>query len=158
MQRSYPLKQRWEVQVATQLTDFRAFSLWTAGGGRGVCSPSAFFSSPLCVCVSVCVLCGPISDGNCLSLLFLSWYCSGGWEDATLCLWCYKCPVHNHCGVASPLTSTPCCCSCARRSALSFFSSSIWKNKRKIIRHKMNRKEAIWAKMSLVSPVFILGR
>lgn len=32
---------------------------------------------------------------------------------------------HNHCGVASPLTSTPCCCSCARSSALSFFSSSI---------------------------------
>lgn len=37
--------------------------------------------------------------------------------------------VHNHCGVASPLTSTPCCCSCARSSALSFFSSSIWKIK-----------------------------
>lgn len=33
--------------------------------------------------------------------------------------------VRHHCGVASPLISMPCCWSCARSSALSFFNSSI---------------------------------
>lgn len=79
---------------------------------------------------------GPISDRNCLLLfllffffLLLSWCRSAVWEDATLCLWSCTCPVHSHWGVASPLTSIPCCCSCARSSALSFFNSSIWKHK-----------------------------
>lgn len=66
--------------------------------------------------------------GNCLSwfllhVLFLFRWC----EDASLRLLTpFVCPqVHNHCCVVSPLTSMPCCCSCARSSALSFFSSSI---------------------------------
>lgn len=88
-----------------------------------VCSPSVFFFfHKLCVC-----LCGSISNGNCLSLLVLFQVFIvqlGGRMQHCVCD-VDTCPVHNHCGVASPLISMPCCCSCARRSALSFFSSSI---------------------------------
>lgn len=56
---------------------------WSSCGWRRRFTSQSFRARRLEPCAHVC---GPISGGNCLSLLILSWHCSGGWEDATLCL------------------------------------------------------------------------
>lgn len=53
--------------------------------------------------------------------------------------------ARRHWAVTSPLVSTPCCCSCARRRALSFFSSSTCRTNLPLVLVSAGLSTTIWA-------------